>query len=155
MNLILQYPIFGSEISCPHCRQTIPALTLTDTYLCSRHGAFEANPKTEELVHLPSGRCWRRWEVSSLPVRCRTGLISNRPAKVGLLYNEPLRNSTETCKVSIVLTPGLPPWMSSLHQKVQLFFRACNNNKKTPIPAQTLGSSYHSRVGGAPEFGFC
>lgn len=62
MNLGLQYPIFGSEIQCPHCRQTIPALTLTDTYLCPRHGAFEANPKTEELIHLQSGRHWRRWK---------------------------------------------------------------------------------------------
>ena len=62
MNLGLQYPIFGPEISCPHCRQTIPALTLTDTYLCTRHGAFEADPKIEELIHLPSGRRWRRWE---------------------------------------------------------------------------------------------
>jgi len=61
MNPGLQYPIFGPEIQCPHCRQTIPALTLTDTYLCIRHGAFEANPKTEELVHLQSGRHWRRW----------------------------------------------------------------------------------------------
>ena len=58
----LQYPIFGSEITCPHCRQTIPALTLTDSYLCSRHGAFEANPETKVLVHLQSGRQWRRWE---------------------------------------------------------------------------------------------
>ena len=57
----LQYPIFGSDIQCPHCRQTIPALTLTDTYLCPRHGAFEANPKTGELVHLQSGRHWRLW----------------------------------------------------------------------------------------------
>jgi len=62
MNLSLHYPIFGTDISCPHCRQTIPALTLTDTYLCNRHGAFEANPDTKELVHLPSGRSWRRWE---------------------------------------------------------------------------------------------
>lgn len=62
MDPALQYPIFGAEIKCPHCRQTIPALTLTDTYLCSRHGAFEADPKTEELVHLQSGRCWRMWE---------------------------------------------------------------------------------------------
>ncbi len=62
MNIGLQYPIFGSEISCPHCRQSISALTLTDTYLCPRHGAFEANPKTEELVHLPSGRRWKRWD---------------------------------------------------------------------------------------------
>ena len=57
----LQYPIFGPEIQCPHCRQTILALTLTDTYLCPRHGAFEADPQTRELVHLQSGRHWRHW----------------------------------------------------------------------------------------------
>ncbi|MCY7337055.1 MAG: TIGR02652 family protein [Chamaesiphon sp.] len=62
MNFALQYPIFGSEIQCPHCRQTIPALTLTDTYLCSRHGAFEADPQTGELVHLQSSRHWCLWE---------------------------------------------------------------------------------------------
>ncbi|RMF26054.1 MAG: TIGR02652 family protein [Cyanobacteria bacterium J083] len=62
MNPGLQYPIFGSEIDCPHCRQKIAALTLTDSYLCPRHGAFEANPETEELTHLQSGRCWRKWE---------------------------------------------------------------------------------------------
>ncbi|WP_159785223.1 TIGR02652 family protein [Sodalinema gerasimenkoae] len=56
-----QYPIFGPEIECPHCRQKIPALTLTDTYLCPRHGAFEADPKTGELVHLQSNRHWRLW----------------------------------------------------------------------------------------------
>jgi uncharacterized protein (TIGR02652 family) len=62
MNSALQYPIFGPEIHCPHCRQKIQALTLTDTYLCPRHGAFEADPKTKDLVHLQSGRHWRRWE---------------------------------------------------------------------------------------------
>jgi uncharacterized protein (TIGR02652 family) len=62
MNFALQYPIFGPEIQCPHCRQTIPALTLTDTYLCSRHGAFEADPQTSELVHLQSSRHWCLWE---------------------------------------------------------------------------------------------
>jgi uncharacterized protein (TIGR02652 family) len=61
MNPGLQYPIFGPEIQCPHCRQTVLALTLTDTYLCPRHGAFEADPKTEELIHLQSSRHWRRW----------------------------------------------------------------------------------------------
>jgi uncharacterized protein (TIGR02652 family) len=61
-NSNLDYPIFGSEITCTHCRQTIEALTLTDSYLCSRHGAFEANPETKVLVHLQSGREWRRWE---------------------------------------------------------------------------------------------
>lgn len=61
INPALQYPIFGPEILCPHCRQTIPALTLTDTYLCDRHGAFEADPNTGELCHLQSGRHWRLW----------------------------------------------------------------------------------------------
>ncbi|MEB3827517.1 TIGR02652 family protein [Phormidium sp. CCY1219] len=61
INSASQYPIFGPEIQCPHCRQTIPALTLTDTYLCQRHGAFEANPNTRELIHLQSGRHWRQW----------------------------------------------------------------------------------------------
>jgi uncharacterized protein (TIGR02652 family) len=62
MNSALQYPIFGPEISCPHCRQPIAALTLTDTYLCPRHGAFESDPNTMELVHLQSGRHWREWQ---------------------------------------------------------------------------------------------
>ncbi len=62
MNQSLQYPLFGAEIKCPHCRQTIAAITLTDSYICSRHGAFEADPKTQELIHLPSGRSWRLWE---------------------------------------------------------------------------------------------
>lgn len=62
MNFAFQHPIFGPEIQCPHCRQIIPALTLTDTYLCDRHGAFEANPKTSKLVHLQSSRNWCRWE---------------------------------------------------------------------------------------------
>ncbi|MCL2932788.1 MAG: TIGR02652 family protein [Trichodesmium sp. MAG_R03] len=57
----LNYPIFGPEIQCPHCCQTIPALTLTDTYLCPRHGAFEADPNTGKLFHLYSGRHWRLW----------------------------------------------------------------------------------------------
>ncbi len=62
MSIAFSYPIFGASIQCPHCRQQISALTLTDTYLCHRHGAFEADPQTEDLVHLQSGRRWRRWE---------------------------------------------------------------------------------------------
>ncbi|MEY2977864.1 MAG: TIGR02652 family protein [Prochlorotrichaceae cyanobacterium] len=62
LDLALQYPIFGPEIHCPHCQQVIPALTLTDTYLCNYHGPFEANPQTQDLVHLHSGRAWRRWD---------------------------------------------------------------------------------------------
>jgi len=30
--------------------------------LCSRHGAFESDPNTGDLVHLQSGRNWRLWE---------------------------------------------------------------------------------------------
>ncbi len=62
MNLAFQYPIFGAEITCPHCHQVIPALTLTDTYLCPRHGAFEADPEARLIVHLQSGRHWQQWE---------------------------------------------------------------------------------------------
>lgn len=58
---VQQYPIFGSEIQCPHCRQIIPALILTDTYLCPRHGAFEVNANGKDLVHLQSDRQWRLW----------------------------------------------------------------------------------------------
>jgi uncharacterized protein (TIGR02652 family) len=61
INPVFQYPIFGPETLCPHCQQAIAALTLTDTYLCPRHGAFEADPHTTELVHLQSGRLWRLW----------------------------------------------------------------------------------------------
>lgn len=57
-----QYPIYGPELQCPHCQQPIPALLLTDSYLCSRHGAFEANPDTLDLVHVQSGRHWQQWE---------------------------------------------------------------------------------------------
>ncbi len=60
--LNLQYPIFGPQIQCPHCRQLIDAITLTDCYLCPRHGAFEAEPETETLIHLQSGRRWRLWD---------------------------------------------------------------------------------------------
>jgi uncharacterized protein (TIGR02652 family) len=62
MNPSLQYPIFGPEIECPHCMMNIPALTLTDSYICPRHGAFESDPKTGELVHLQSGRHWKLWD---------------------------------------------------------------------------------------------
>ena len=57
----IDYPAFGPEIQCPHCHRTIPALFLTDTYLCPRHGAFEVST-TGELVHGLSGRCWHRWK---------------------------------------------------------------------------------------------
>ncbi|MEQ9000185.1 MAG: TIGR02652 family protein [Coleofasciculus sp. B1-GNL1-01] len=60
--ILSDYPIFGTEIRCPQCHQPIPALLLTDSYVCPEHGAFEANPNTGELVHVQSGRCWHQWE---------------------------------------------------------------------------------------------
>ena len=62
INSASQYPFYGPEIKCPHCRQTIPALTLTDSYLCTRHGAFEVSLDTHDLVHVQSGRHWRQWD---------------------------------------------------------------------------------------------
>jgi uncharacterized protein (TIGR02652 family) len=62
MTLAFSYPLYGPSIHCPHCQQSIAALTLTDTYLCHRHGAFEANAEHQELVHLQSGRRWRQWD---------------------------------------------------------------------------------------------
>jgi uncharacterized protein (TIGR02652 family) len=58
----LHYPRFGTEIACPHCQRLIPALVLTDTYICPRHGAFEVDIDTQELVHLQSNRRWQMWE---------------------------------------------------------------------------------------------
>ncbi|MEM6255242.1 MAG: TIGR02652 family protein [Cyanobacteria bacterium P01_D01_bin.156] len=62
INSASQYPFYGPEIKCPHCRQIIPALTLTDSYLCTRHGAFEVSLDTHDLVHVQSGRHWRQWD---------------------------------------------------------------------------------------------
>lgn len=61
MLAIEQYPIFGREIECPHCHQTITGLILTESYICPRHGAFEAEPETGKIVHLLSSRYWLRW----------------------------------------------------------------------------------------------
>lgn len=62
MSMGFTYPIFGPTILCPHCRQKIEALTLTDSYLCHRHGAFESDPNSQDLIHLQSGRRWRMWQ---------------------------------------------------------------------------------------------
>ncbi|MDX1977792.1 MAG: TIGR02652 family protein [Pseudanabaenaceae cyanobacterium bins.68] len=56
------YPDFGSEIPCPQCHRPIPALILTDAYLCDRHGLFELTPANHHLVHLQSGRIWQRYQ---------------------------------------------------------------------------------------------
>ncbi|PSO94185.1 MAG: TIGR02652 family protein [Cyanobacteria bacterium SW_6_48_11] len=88
MNPALQYPIFGADIHCPHCRQTIPALTLTDTYLCQRHGAFEANPKTGELIHLQSGRHWALDRLYTQGYRATRVIIASRYKELVSAYLE-------------------------------------------------------------------
>lgn len=136
ISLSLQYPIFGPEIQCPHCKQVIPALTLTDTYLCQRHGAFEADPKTNELVHLQSGRHWRLWQnewyrqhthpdgirfeihealdrLYTQGYRAIKVIIAHRYQDLVSAYlerNTPWRNRTETSKPRLY---GLPVEFSS------------------------------------------
>jgi uncharacterized protein (TIGR02652 family) len=54
-------PALGESIYCPCCHRSIPALTLTDAYLCPRHGLFEVCPAENGIIHLDSGRYWRSW----------------------------------------------------------------------------------------------
>ena len=55
-------PSFGETIDCPRCHRSIPALILTDAYLCPHHGLFEVGPRENEVIHLDSGQRWRFWE---------------------------------------------------------------------------------------------
>ena len=61
------WPVLGETIRCPCCARTIPALVLTDAYLCPRHGLFEDRSEENEseeneVVHLDSGRRWQSWQ---------------------------------------------------------------------------------------------
>ncbi|MEL6162040.1 MAG: TIGR02652 family protein [Cyanobacteria bacterium J06627_32] len=55
-------PVLGETIRCPCCDQPIPALVLTNAYLCPRHGLFEVGSEENEVVHLDSGRRWQSWQ---------------------------------------------------------------------------------------------
>ena len=55
-------PALGETIHCPCCHRSIPALVLTDAYLCPRHGLFEVEPAGNGVIHLDSGRLWRLWQ---------------------------------------------------------------------------------------------
>ncbi|MEM9265370.1 MAG: TIGR02652 family protein [Cyanobacteria bacterium P01_F01_bin.13] len=55
-------PALGETIRCPCCDRTIPALVLTDAYLCPRHGLFEVDLAENIIIHLDSGRQWRSWQ---------------------------------------------------------------------------------------------
>ena len=67
MSLGSLLPPLGETIRCPCCDLTIPALVLTDAYLCSRHGLFEVGSEENgftknDVIHLDSGRQWRFWQ---------------------------------------------------------------------------------------------
>ena len=55
-------PTFGETIRCPCCDRSIPALFLTEAYLCQRHGLFEVGSEENEVIHLDSGRRWQSWQ---------------------------------------------------------------------------------------------
>ncbi|NEQ50861.1 MAG: TIGR02652 family protein [Leptolyngbya sp. SIO3F4] len=55
-------PPLGETICCPCCHRSIPALVLTDAYLCPRHGLFEVGSEKNEVIHLDTGRRWRSWQ---------------------------------------------------------------------------------------------
>lgn len=56
------FPALGETIRCPYCHRSVPALMLTDAYLCPRHGLFEVCSADNGLIHLDSGRHWRSWQ---------------------------------------------------------------------------------------------
>ena len=40
----------------------MPALVLTNAYLCPRHGLFEVGSAEDGIIHLDSERHWRAWQ---------------------------------------------------------------------------------------------
>ena len=62
MSLGSLLPPLGETIYCPCCNRPIPALVLTNAYLCPRHGLFEIGSEANEVVHLDSGRRWQSWQ---------------------------------------------------------------------------------------------
>lgn len=62
MSLGSLLPALGETIRCPCCDRPIPALVLTNAYLCPRHGLFEVGSAENGIIHLDSGRYWRSWQ---------------------------------------------------------------------------------------------
>ena len=62
MSLSSLLPAFGEAIRCPCCGRQIPALVLTNAYLCPRHGLFEVDSAENGIIHLDSRRHWRSWQ---------------------------------------------------------------------------------------------
>ncbi|MEO0406058.1 MAG: TIGR02652 family protein [Cyanobacteria bacterium P01_A01_bin.135] len=62
MSLGSLFPALGETIRCPCCQRAIPALVLTDAYLCPHHGLFEVDYAENGIIHLDTGRHWRAWQ---------------------------------------------------------------------------------------------
>ncbi|MEO1296654.1 MAG: TIGR02652 family protein [Cyanobacteria bacterium J06636_16] len=62
MSLGSLLPALGAAIRCPCCHRSMPALVLTNAYLCPRHGLFEVITAEDGIIHLDSGRYWRDWQ---------------------------------------------------------------------------------------------
>ncbi|NJL47928.1 MAG: TIGR02652 family protein [Leptolyngbyaceae cyanobacterium SM2_5_2] len=60
--IVSLFPALGETIRCPCCHRSIPALVLTNAYLCPRHGLFEVSAAEDSIIHLDSGRYWRSWQ---------------------------------------------------------------------------------------------
>ena len=56
------FPVLGKTIRCPCCDRPMPALVLTNAYLCPRHGLFEVSVAEDGIIHLDSGQHWRCWQ---------------------------------------------------------------------------------------------
>ncbi|MEL6249677.1 MAG: TIGR02652 family protein [Cyanobacteria bacterium J06627_15] len=62
MSLGSLVPPLGETIRCPCCDRAIPALVLTNAYLCPLHDLFEVGLTDNGIIHLDSGRHWRSWQ---------------------------------------------------------------------------------------------
>ncbi|MEO1592660.1 MAG: TIGR02652 family protein [Cyanobacteria bacterium J06632_22] len=62
MSLGSLLPPLGETIRCPCCGRLIPALVLTNAYLCPRHGLFEVGFAENSIIHLDSERHWQFWQ---------------------------------------------------------------------------------------------
>ncbi|MEM9008757.1 MAG: TIGR02652 family protein [Cyanobacteria bacterium P01_F01_bin.86] len=62
MSLGSLLPALGATIRCPCCDRAIPALVLTNAYLCPYHGLFEVSATANEVMQLDSGQYWRSWQ---------------------------------------------------------------------------------------------
>ena len=121
MTFAFQYPIFFFEIQCPHCRQTIPALTLTDTYLCSRHGAFEADPHTSEWYRQHTHPDGIRFEIHDALEKLHDRGYRATKVIIAERYRDLIGGYLDSPGAAL-LREHHHPWMSDLEQSTPRLF---------------------------------